>query len=112
MECLKTDYFITIFSMCVLVYLPGCFVNLNYKSFILNRINDDFLASVIATISCICLIVGRIVSGILFDKMKIMDLLRVFLLLLIIGHVILYMIGYNIFWIIVGMMITFFADGA
>ena len=108
-ECLSSEYFITIFSVCFLIYLPGSFVNMNYKSFVLNRINDDSVASLIATTSCLSLILGRIFSGYCYDSMKIMDLLRYFCFLLCIGHILLYNIGYSQVSIMFSMMIIFFA---
>ena len=68
---------------------------MNFKTFILNRIDDDYMASSIATFSCLFLIFGRLLGGFLFDKTKIIDLLRLFMLFLVIGNVILYNSGNN-----------------
>ena len=65
---MKSRYFLTIIILCLLVYLPNSFLGLNYKSFLLIRINDDLLISYIANLGSIFLIFGRLVSGYLFDK--------------------------------------------
>lgn len=91
--------------------MPTAYINMNYKTFVLNRINDDYIVSSIATISCLFLIFGRLVGGYLFDRMKIINLLRYFLVSLVIGNVILYNIDDNEYSIIFAMMIIFFADG-
>jgi hypothetical protein len=74
--------------MCMFLYLPGAYIIVNFKSYILSRINDDHLTTFIATTSCCLIIIGRFLSGLFFDKFKIITLLRVFLILIFVGHLI------------------------
>ena len=87
-ECLQSRYFLTIIGLCLCLYMPGSFLALNQKSFLLSRINNDFIASWLATMGCVLLICGRLVSGWLFDKFKIIGLLRFFIFIVLFGHII------------------------
>jgi MFS family permease len=74
--------------LCLCLYLPGSFLIINQKSFLLSRINNDYLASWLATMGCVLLIFGRLVSGWLFDKFRIIGLLRIFIFIILLGHII------------------------
>ncbi len=40
------------------------YLNLNFKSFILNSINNDYLASNLATICAFATIIGKVICGV------------------------------------------------
>ena len=81
---------------------------MNLKSFLLSRMDDDFMSTLTITLGGCAVVFGRFVNGYLFERLRIISLYRVMLIINFTAGYFLYFFGYNWFVIIwCVMLITF-----